>query len=62
MDASTLHVSSSSATATPHAEDADGLLLLNPGSATDRRRQPRCTLALLTIADGQPSAEILPML
>jgi uncharacterized protein len=45
----------------PLAEDADGLLLLNPGSATDRRRQPRCTLALLTITDGQPQATIVPL-
>ena len=30
----------------PWLEDRDGLLLLNPGSATDRRRQPRCTIAL----------------
>jgi len=45
----------------PLAEDADGLLLLNPGSATDRRRQPACTVALLTIKDGQPRAEIIPL-
>jgi len=45
----------------PLAEDADGLLLLNPGSATDRRSQPRCTLALLTIMDGQPQATIVPL-
>ena len=43
----------------PYVEDTDGLLLLNPGSATDRRRQPHCTIALLTIADGQPRAEII---
>lgn len=43
----------------PYAEDADGLLLLNPGSATDRRRQPQCTIALLTITDGEPRAEII---
>ncbi len=46
---------------TPYAEDANGLLLLNPGSATDRRAQPHCTLAILTIADGQPSAEIIAL-
>jgi putative phosphoesterase len=43
----------------PHNEDADGLLLLNPGSATDRRRQPHCTVAILTIEDGRPRAEIV---
>ena len=45
----------------PYLEDSDGLLLLNPGSATDRRRQPACTVALLTIEDGQPRAEILAL-
>lgn len=45
----------------PYVEDHDGLLLLNPGSATDRRRQPHCTIALLTIEDGQPRAEIIAL-
>ena len=45
----------------PYTEDNGGLLLLNPGSATDRRTQPCCTLALLTITDGQPHAEIVPL-
>ncbi len=45
----------------PYVEDRDGLLLLNPGSATDRRRQPACTVAILTITDGQPAAEIIPL-
>lgn len=35
----------------PWLEDEDGLLLLNPGSPTDRRRQPEHTFALLR-ADG----------
>ena len=43
----------------PLLDDQDGLLLLNPGSATDRRRQPHCSIALLTITDGQPRAEII---
>lgn len=43
----------------PYLEDHDGLLLLNPGSATDRRWQPHCSIALLTITDGQPQAEII---
>ncbi|MBM9461489.1 metallophosphoesterase [Nocardioides sp. zg-536] len=29
-----------------------GLRLLNPGSPTDRRRQPHCTYLTLTVADG----------
>jgi len=49
----------------PHVEEVAGaaapLLLLNPGSATDRRRQPVCTVAILTIADGEPRAEIVPL-
>ena len=45
----------------PYIEDANGLLLLNPGSATDRRRQPHCTVALLTIEDGEPRAEIIAL-
>lgn len=45
----------------PHLHDADGLLLLNPGSATTRRAQPHCSVAVLTITDGQPSAEIITL-
>ncbi len=45
----------------PWLEDANGLMLLNPGSAMDRRRQPHCTIARLTITDGEPSAEIIPL-
>lgn len=45
----------------PYTDDHDGLLLLNPGSATDRRTQPHCTIALLTIVDGMPSAEIIAL-
>lgn len=46
----------------PYLDDTNGLLLLNPGSATDRRRQPHCSIALLTIADGVPHGEIIPLL
>jgi putative phosphoesterase len=35
----------------PWNEEHDGQLLFNPGSATDRRRQPRCSLGLLHIDD-----------
>ncbi len=31
---------------------ASGLRLLNPGSPTDRRRQPRCTYMTARVADG----------
>ncbi|HEV2235783.1 MAG TPA: metallophosphoesterase family protein [Ktedonobacterales bacterium] len=45
----------------PYLEDRDGLVLLNPGSATDRRSQPHCTVALLTIAGDTPRAEIIAL-
>ena len=32
-----------------------GLRLLNPGSPTDRRRQPHCTYLTATVADGDVS-------
>lgn len=35
----------------PYNQEHDGQLLFNPGSATDRRRQPMCSLGLLTIND-----------
>jgi len=39
----------------PWNEDRDGQLLFNPGSATDRRRQPRCSLGMLHIDDEAKS-------
>lgn len=45
----------------PWLEDTGGLMLLNPGSAMDRRRQPHCSIAVLTIADGEPTAVIMPV-
>jgi len=37
---------------------ASGTLLVNPGSPTDKRRQPRYSWALLTIEDGRLDAEL----
>lgn len=34
------------------ARAKNGLRLLNPGSPTDRRRQPHCTYMTATVADG----------
>jgi putative phosphoesterase len=45
----------------PWLEDEDGLMLLNPGSPTDRRRQPEHTFALLRAEDGEVAAEILAL-
>ena len=42
----------------PFLEDEDSLLLLNPGSPTDRRRQPRHTFALLRAEEGSVRAEL----
>jgi len=39
----------------PWNEDRNGLLLFNPGSATDRRRQPRCSIGLLYVDDEAQS-------
>jgi len=45
----------------PWLEDEDGLLLLNPGSPTDRRRQPEHTFALLRAEEGEVTAEIVSL-
>lgn len=40
----------------------DGLRIFNPGSPTDKRRQPTGTLGLLDLADGQiVDAQIVPV-
>ena len=39
----------------PYNQEYDGQLLFNPGSATDRRRQPGCSIGLLYIDDEQES-------
>jgi putative phosphoesterase len=45
----------------PFLEDEEGLLLLNPGSPTDRRRQPHHTFALLYAEEGTVRAEMLAL-
>jgi putative phosphoesterase len=45
----------------PWLEDEEGLLLLNPGSPTDRRRQPEHTFALLRAEGGKVLAEVLAL-
>ena len=37
---------------------ASGTVLVNPGSPTDKRRQPRYSWALLTVESGEVDAEI----
>lgn len=36
----------------PYNQEHNGQLLFNPGSANDRRRQPTCSLGLLSIDDA----------
>jgi putative phosphoesterase len=38
-----------------------GMRLLNPGSPTDRRRQPACTWMVVTIDGGALSVELVPL-
>jgi putative phosphoesterase len=45
----------------PFLEDEDGFMLLNPGSPTDKRRQPRHTFALVYAEEGRVRAEILAL-
>ncbi len=35
----------------PYNQEHNGQLLFNPGSANDRRRQPKCSIGMLTIDD-----------
>ncbi len=44
----------------PRVEWEGGVLYLNPGSATQRRNQPSCSVGVLEIAgDGELSARII---
>jgi putative phosphoesterase len=46
----------------PLDESAPGLRILNPGSPTDRRRQPHGTLGVLEVDDGRlVEASIIPV-
>jgi uncharacterized protein len=41
----------------PWNQEYNGLLLFNPGSATDHRRQPRCSVGMLHIDDRTLSVQ-----
>ena len=41
----------------PYNQEHDGQLLFNPGSATDRRRQARCSIGLLHVDDEAKSVK-----
>lgn len=45
----------------PWLEDEEGFLMLNPGSPTDRRRQPEHTFALLWAENAEVRAEVLEL-
>lgn len=47
----------------PYNEEPAGQLLFNPGSATDRRRQPSCSVGLLVIDDETQTVhgQIIPL-
>ncbi len=45
----------------PVCDDDGDLLLLNPGSPTDRRSMPSFTMAVITIHDGEVGAEIVDL-
>jgi putative phosphoesterase len=45
----------------PLIEQHGDLLLLNPGSALERRRAPACTMARLEIAGGRLSATLIDL-
>jgi putative phosphoesterase len=45
----------------PWLEDEDGLMLLNPSSPTDKRRQPEHTFALLRAGAGGLRAEVVAL-
>jgi predicted phosphodiesterase len=45
----------------PLVERSGGLLLLNPGSAVDRRREPVCTMAILDVEGDRAAARLIEL-
>jgi predicted phosphodiesterase len=45
----------------PVNEDAEGLLLFNPGSATWKRKAPFTSMGLLWIDEGRVEGEVVPV-
>lgn len=43
----------------PHNEEIDGVLFFNPGSPTDKRRQPRYSYGIIKIKDKRVSGQII---
>ena len=44
-----------------HERDEDGFQIFNPGSPTERRRQPRHTMGLATARDGRVDFELITL-
>jgi putative phosphoesterase len=44
-----------------HEADVDGFQIFNPGSPTERRRQPRHTMGIATARDGRVVFELLTL-
>jgi predicted phosphodiesterase len=44
-----------------HEQGEDGFQIFNPGSPTDRRRQPRHTMGMATAQDGRLTFELLTL-
>jgi len=42
-------------------DDADGFQIFNPGSPTDRRRQPRHTMGLADVEGGEVRFRLVPL-
>ena len=42
-----------------HEKDADGFQIFNPGSPTERRRAPRHTMGIATVAGGRVRFELI---
>ena len=45
----------------PMSVAADGMRMLNPGSPTWKRREPRATYAVVTLSEGRTRARIVPL-
>jgi uncharacterized protein len=45
----------------PLHEERDGFQIFNPGSPTDRRRQPRHTMGMAIARDGRLAFELVPL-
>jgi putative phosphoesterase len=45
----------------PLHQESDGFQIFNPGSPTDRRREPRHTMGIARVENGEPHFELVPL-